>query len=161
MNTKFANKLVELRKSNGLSQEELAEKLGLSRQAISKWERGESSPDLDNIIQIAKLYKISFNELFCICEEDEEIIEEVEVENTYANYCSLASAILGFLCILLSFILTPIFPIFVIIISCITIVIGGIGIYIAHNHYDSGKTMAIVSIILAVVSMIITFYSKL
>lgn len=59
-----ANKLLELRKKNNLSQEELANKLNISRQAISKWERAESSPDTDNLIALAKLYRISLDELF-------------------------------------------------------------------------------------------------
>jgi len=63
MNIKFADRLVELRKQNKLSQESLAEKLGLSRQAISKWERGESSPDTDNLIALAELYGMSLDEL--------------------------------------------------------------------------------------------------
>lgn len=63
MNIKFANRLVELRKANGLSQEALAEKLGLSRQAISKWERGEASPDTDNLIALAEIYGTTLDEL--------------------------------------------------------------------------------------------------
>lgn len=63
MNIKLADKLVELRKENKLSQEALAEKLGLSRQAISKWERAEASPDTDNLIALATLYGISLDEL--------------------------------------------------------------------------------------------------
>ncbi len=63
MNIKLADRLVNLRKENKLSQEALAEKLGLSRQAISKWERGESSPDTDNLIALAELYGISLDEL--------------------------------------------------------------------------------------------------
>lgn len=59
----LGSKLYELRKNNGLSQEELAEKLNVSRQAISKWECGESLPDTDNLITISKLYKISLDEL--------------------------------------------------------------------------------------------------
>ncbi len=56
-------KLYELRKQAGLSQEELAEKLGVSRQAVSKWECGESLPDTDNLITISKLYNVSLDAL--------------------------------------------------------------------------------------------------
>lgn len=63
MNIEIANRLVNLRKQNNLSQEALAEKLGISRQAVSKWERAEASPDTDNLILLARLYKISLDEL--------------------------------------------------------------------------------------------------
>lgn len=63
MNMEIANHLVELRRARGLSQEELAAKLGVSRQAVSKWERCESSPDTDNLIALARLYGISLDAL--------------------------------------------------------------------------------------------------
>ena len=63
MNIEIANRLAKLRKEKGYSQEELAEKLGLSRQAVSKWERAESSPDTDNLICLARLYNVSLDEL--------------------------------------------------------------------------------------------------
>ena len=63
MNIEIANRLVELRKQNNLSQEALAEKLGISRQAVSKWERADASPDMDNLITLSKLYQISLDEL--------------------------------------------------------------------------------------------------
>lgn len=63
MNIEIANRLVNLRKEMGLSQEQLAEKIGVSRQAVSKWERSEASPDTDNIILLARLYNISLDEL--------------------------------------------------------------------------------------------------
>lgn len=69
MNIEIANRLVNLRKSNSLSQEGLAEKLGISRQAVSKWERAEASPDTDNLILLAKIYKISLDELLSTEEE--------------------------------------------------------------------------------------------
>lgn len=59
----LGDKLYQLRKANGISQEELADKLGVSRQAISKWERGEALPDTDNLISISKLYNVSLDEL--------------------------------------------------------------------------------------------------
>ncbi len=73
MNIMIANRLVELRKKNGYSQEALAEKLGLSRQAVSKWERAEASPDTDNLISLAKLYNISLDELLSTDEKEEDI----------------------------------------------------------------------------------------
>lgn len=63
MNIEFANRLIALRKEKGLSQEQLADKLGVSRQAISKWENGESAPDTDNLIALADIYGISLDEL--------------------------------------------------------------------------------------------------
>lgn len=63
MNIEIANRLVQLRKKNNMSQEELAEKLGISRQAVSKWERAEASPDTDNLISLAKLYNVSLDDL--------------------------------------------------------------------------------------------------
>lgn len=63
MNIEIANRLVNLRKENGFSQEQLAEKIGVSRQAVSKWERSEASPDTDNIILLARLYNVSLDEL--------------------------------------------------------------------------------------------------
>lgn len=63
MNLETANRLVQLRKSHHLSQEELAAKLGISRQAVSKWERAEASPDIDNLILLAQLYQVSLDDL--------------------------------------------------------------------------------------------------
>ena len=63
MDLMTANRLQQLRKANGYSQDVLAEKLGISRQAVSKWERAESSPSVDNLIDLAKLYGITVDEM--------------------------------------------------------------------------------------------------
>lgn len=63
MNIETANRLYEFRKKYHLSQEELAEKIGVSRQAVSKWERAEASPDTDNLILLAKVYGVTLDEL--------------------------------------------------------------------------------------------------
>ena len=63
MNIEIANRLLEYRKKSGLSQEELAEKIGVSRQAVSKWERSEASPDTDNLILLAEVYGVTLDEL--------------------------------------------------------------------------------------------------
>lgn len=78
MNIEIANRLVNLRKQNNLSQEALAEKLGISRQAVSKWERAEASPDTDNLILLARLYGVSLDEL--LKTEDEIPMPEQEAE---------------------------------------------------------------------------------
>lgn len=70
MDIDTAARLLEYRKKNGYSQEELAEKIGVSRQAISKWERSESSPDTDNLIALSKLYNVSIDELLYGKEEN-------------------------------------------------------------------------------------------
>lgn len=78
MNIEIANRLVTLRKRNSLSQEALAEKLGISRQAVSKWERAEASPDTDNLILLSRIYGISMDEL--LSTEDEIPVSYMDME---------------------------------------------------------------------------------
>lgn len=59
----IANKLVELRKTNNLSQEALAEKLGISRQTVSEWEQAQITPDAGQLAALARLYQISEDDL--------------------------------------------------------------------------------------------------
>lgn len=59
----FAEKLKSIRKQTGMSQEQLAEKLGVSRQAVTKWETDASIPDIENIMAISALFDISIDEL--------------------------------------------------------------------------------------------------
>lgn len=77
MNIEIANRLVNLRKEKGFSQEQLAEKIGVSRQAVSKWERSEASPDTDNLIMLARLYEVSLDELL---RTEDEIPQPEETE---------------------------------------------------------------------------------
>ena len=60
---KFNEKLIEIRKKEGLSQEELGYKLNVTRQTISKWELGQTTPEMDKLIEISKLFDISVDEL--------------------------------------------------------------------------------------------------
>lgn len=86
MNIEIANRLVNLRKTNNYSQEALAEKLGISRQAVSKWERAEASPDTDNLILLARLYGVSLDELLSTEDEIPRVeAEEVEKEKASAK----------------------------------------------------------------------------
>lgn len=60
---KFNEKLVMLRKQHNLSQEQVAEKLGVARQTVSKWELGETTPEMDKLIIMSELYNITLDEL--------------------------------------------------------------------------------------------------
>lgn len=59
----FHNRLYNLRKQKGLSQEELANRLNVSRQTISKWEIGDSTPDMEKLAAISELFEVSLDEL--------------------------------------------------------------------------------------------------
>jgi len=71
---KLGEKIFNLRKSKGMSQEKLAEELNVSRQAVSRWEMGTASPEIQNVIQISKMFGVTtdylLNEEY---ENDEEI----------------------------------------------------------------------------------------
>ncbi|MDR2672290.1 MAG: helix-turn-helix domain-containing protein [Coriobacteriales bacterium] len=77
MNVDIAERLATRRRERGLSQEALADKLGVTRQAVSKWERSESSPDTDNLIALAELYGVSLDDLLYV---DVSIKDDVEFE---------------------------------------------------------------------------------
>lgn len=78
MNVEIAQRLAEMRREKGFSQEELAEQLGLSRQAVSKWERAESSPDTGNLIALANLYGVTLDELV---RADDDIADDMRFES--------------------------------------------------------------------------------
>ena len=60
---KFEEKIVKLRKANALSQEDLADKLNVARQTISKWELGQSKPDMEKMLEITKLFNVKLENL--------------------------------------------------------------------------------------------------
>ena len=65
---RVGGKIAALRIKRSLSQEELAQKLYVSRQAVSAWEVGKSAPSIDNVIELSRLYKVSFEEILCLNE---------------------------------------------------------------------------------------------
>lgn len=60
----FSNNLIKYRKIKGYTQDDLAEKMGVSRQSVSKWENGESMPEVSKIVKIADYLEVSMDELF-------------------------------------------------------------------------------------------------
>jgi transcriptional regulator with XRE-family HTH domain len=118
--------ILELRKNNNLSQEDLAVKMGVSRQSVSKWETGQSAPDLKNIIKLSEIFNITVDELI----KDKDSIEGIEElnstedgnKNHYSQSNKTMGAIFmttGVLIVILSLILTPLailvgIPVFII-----------------------------------------------
>lgn len=75
----IGEKILKLRKKTNLSQEELAEKIGVARQTISKWELGETSPDLKQAKELSKIFKVSLDDLV---DNDIENIMVEKISNT-------------------------------------------------------------------------------
>ncbi len=101
MSIQLGSNLAELRKKNGYSQEALAEKLGISRQAVSKWERGESTPDTDTLIELASLYGTSLDMLVGNKNSEEETPKQgkkktEKQKNSDAIYPGLSAKLLKF-----------------------------------------------------------------
>lgn len=136
---KFNEKLVKLRKENLLSQEELAEKLGVTRQTISKWELEQTTPDMDKLTQIAKLFNVSVDELLNEADEPTKTNKASDKNNNKKN-----TAIVIILIIVLIFVL------------------GGVGISIFNkpaNSVENGKEN--VGIIESIVDSFMNTFDKI
>lgn len=100
---KLSDKILNLRKQNGLSQEELADKLHVSRQAISRWEVGSAQPDATNVLQLSKLFGVTTD--YLLNEDYESDYDVPAIKNTQINanrkikrmiaLCSAAFGLLG------------------------------------------------------------------
>ena len=101
----FNEKLQELSKNRGLTQEELAKELFVSRTAISKWESGRGYPSIESLKEISRYFSVSIDELIC----PDEIITSAENEKqeTLSNYTSFICGLLDILMLLLLFL--PVF----------------------------------------------------
>lgn len=78
---KFSENLASLRKSKNLSQEEIADRLGVSRQAISKWENGQALPETANIMKLCEILEVTPNELFGYEERRAQPVEQIPYNN--------------------------------------------------------------------------------
>ena len=102
----FHEKLQELRKSKGLTQEELAEALYVSRTAISKWESGRGYPNIDSLKEIANYFSVSIDELL----SGDKLLSIAEKENkaNIANICDLLYGIVDIIAFVM--IILPLYP---------------------------------------------------
>lgn len=95
----FHEKLRELRKNKGITQEELAESLYVSRTAISKWESGRGYPGIDSLKAISRYFSVTIDEL--ICSEEMMIAAKEENENTLYKYGVLICSLLDLFSLIL------------------------------------------------------------
>lgn len=102
----FGEKLQSLRKNKGLTQEELAESLYVSRTAVSKWESGRGYPSIDSIKEIASYFSVTVDELL----SSEKILSLAEKENKSNIYkiCNILFGIVDLLAVLL--VILPLYP---------------------------------------------------
>ena len=89
----FSEKLIKLRKEKGFSQEELGNKLNVARQTVSKWELGETTPEMDKLIKMSEIFDITLDEL--IKGEKEE--ETISGDNSNTNTQKLAGLVIKIL----------------------------------------------------------------
>lgn len=101
----FNEKLQELRKQRGLTQEQLAEQLYVSRAAVSKWESGRGYPNIDSLKEISKYFEVSLDELL----SSEEILTVAEEDNRQKIH-NLQDVVFGLLdCSIVMFFILPFF----------------------------------------------------
>lgn len=95
MKSSLGEKICELRKQKGLSQEALGDMIGVSRQAISKWELDEMTPNLDNISQLSKFFAVGVNYFIDDCREINEVAATKDVAHNYFKRWLIFSIIGG------------------------------------------------------------------
>ncbi len=162
----LADKIIDLRKKNGWSQEELASQLGVSRQSVSKWESAASIPDLDKIIRLSKIFGVTTDYLLKDSIEPEEEIEtdeedtdgepvrtvSLEEAHTYLNTMRVTAGKIALgvsLCIL-----SP----------TVLILLGGLsdheGGYIISEAVALGVGMPLLFVLVAIAVSIFIFFGK-
>ncbi|MEG0076391.1 MAG: helix-turn-helix transcriptional regulator [Anaerorhabdus sp.] len=92
---KFNEKLLKLRKEKGYSQEELAQMLGVSRQAISKWEVSDSYPEIENVLEISKLFQVSTDYLLNDQQEEMNVLKKEREKKHYGFLLGVIISVIG------------------------------------------------------------------
>ena len=136
-------KLVHLRKSKGWSQEDLAEKLNVSRQAISRWENGTALPDAENLRQLSHLYEVSSDYLLNDDYESDDDLPrvktvEAKLDHTVKkNQKFLLIAAIAFIVAAIAFLIAGIDQLNIVfaVLALVTAILSGISVY----RYEKGK----------------------
>lgn len=171
---KFGDKLIALRKRRGLSQEELAEKLNVSRQSVSKWESNNTYPETEKIVQICNLFNCSMDDLINDKVIDIEQVERKEKSNLSISIDSLLDFITktidmfssmtfgsGLKCVIEIFIVACIMACGgLVVISIIMGLLGNLLSFVRRNYFITnfvGSTLGIVWVIFTIIILIHIF----
>ena len=138
----FAEKLVKLRKKEGYTQEDLADRLAVSRQAISRWEMGTAVPDSSNLLQISKLFKVSADYLLNDdYESDDDIPKVREIKNDNVNQIMMYLIILEIMMLIMQFMAVVILNnVFFAVLSFIPLIAAVVGFEYAYQKKSSSAT---------------------
>ncbi len=170
----LGNKLLNLRKEKGLSQEEVAEKLNVSRQTVSKWETDQSTPDFDKILPLCELYGISSDELLTgktsdKKSEDDGKVSNVENVRNRAKYIGV-SVMLYCLAVAWIMVSIPVFKMNPIVSSAAFILICSVATYLiiyanmvfktekARHREEKPRVARIIESILSMITVCIYMY---
>ena len=141
---KLSDKIIKLRKANGWSQEDLAERLNVSRQAISRWENGTALPDANNILQLSKLFHVtadyllnedydSDNDIPCV----KEVQQALDIKKSHNQELLLVTFAISFLTAILWVVMAILFgeP-FAFIQTVVSLVLAGLSLraYIKNRN---------------------------
>lgn len=138
----FAEKLVQLRKREGYTQEEVADRLEVSRQAISRWEMGTAVPDSSNLLQISRLFKVSADYLLNDdYESDDDLPKVKEVKNDNVNQIMMYLIVLEVMMLIMQFMAVVILNnVFFAVLSFIPFIAAIVGFEYAYQKKSSGAT---------------------
>ena len=138
----FAEKLIQLRKREGYTQEELADRLEVSRQAISRWEMGTAVPDSSNLLRISKLFKVSADYLLNDdYESDDDLPKVKEVKNDNVNQIMMYLIALEVMMLIMQFMAVVILNnVFFAVLSFIPFIAVIVGFEYAYQKKASGAT---------------------
>jgi transcriptional regulator with XRE-family HTH domain len=149
----LSEKILKLRKANNLSQEQLAEQLGVSRQSISKWESGQSTPEIENLGILSRIFNVTIDYLLKPSEIDElsiktEIFEKQQREllrkterNENIRFCILSCLAVYSIAVSVFFVMHSLLwrYLFPPVIISIFLVATAIAIFININHKKSNR----------------------
>lgn len=90
---RVGNKISQLRLANSLTQDQLADKLFVTRQALSRWERGQAVPPVEMVVELSRIFNVSFDDLLCLNESFE--IDEHDIFKNHDRHFIINKIITG------------------------------------------------------------------